>query len=497
MLVNIYAFCLVACHSLNFTELPAEIVSHNIWSSLSIIDKMKSIIRVNRMALNHFHLYYRDELKLYKQLIHEIRKPNDSSLFEIERVSKKLQFSEIWSLMLPDTLREVSNHSWQKMELLLEAMRMHTIGVSELSRLHFLRNFSSSELDILIFASCALLQYYLIDDEMNANKLRYFANLDIEDYPWLYYVLSDGQTFHKHWAIYMSYLYEVTYDLGYKNANIPKLNCVYKHDLCCDEEDNVKRNNLRDLMKFGLTVWSRDNINDLRLDFFNQHSDNCSYHFFSLVLEANAMTKQLSHRRGSAFKFELQFMSKFVLDIAYKYSVNISLDIDNQWQYRAFSDTMTLLENYRYQNFEQREYDLCEKLSHLILKIECMVGCKFLIMEYLAESPINGAYINQTIRILRQYQPKLSETYLTELLRRIILKRAEMWFPANKSKAITEIKKLAHDDLYHKDTLKVLLESTQKKFAFQMIQILCRIRKDWALSSALKVMICNNFDAHV
>ena len=75
---------------------------------------------------------------------------------KIANITDRLQFSEIWSMMLPDTLKMVANHFQYEMELMLEAMNMHPMCMSEFKHLDSIRNSSSSELDILILASRAL-----------------------------------------------------------------------------------------------------------------------------------------------------------------------------------------------------------------------------------------------------------------------------------------------------------------------------------------------------
>ena len=291
------------------------------------------------------------------------------------------------------------------------------------------------------------------------DKFGYFVSLRIDDYPWLYYVLTQDQIFHKHWAIYMSYLYETTFDLGYKEANIPKLNCVYRHDQICDDDDHTKRNNLNDLMDYGLIVWSRDNINDLRSEFFQKHPH--QYFFYSFVLEAYANVVELREARNSRFKYELQYMTKFILDIA-KEAVNMSINTENE----EFCGTLVVIEKYRYDNFIQRQHKSFEALSNLIIDIGNLNNNSLLIMDYLAESPVNAAYINQTIRVFRRHNPTMKHMNLIELLRNIIIQRAQTWT----SKARTEIEKLTQDPLFHKDAFTVLLNSTDQDFAAEMIK---------------------------
>ena len=307
------------------------------------------------------------------------------------------------------------------------------------------------------------------------DKFGYFASLRIDDYPWLYYVLSQDQKFHKHWAIYMSYLYEITYDLGCKEATLPNLNCVYKYESICDEDDHTKRDKLRDLMDYGLIVWSRDNLNNLRSEFFQKHPN--QYFFYSFVLEAYANVVELREARDARFKYELQYMTKFILDIAKK-AVITSINTEHE----EFCGTMVVIEKYRYDNFIKGEYESFVELSNLIIDIGNLNHNTLLIMDYLAESPVNGAYINQTIRIFRRHNPKMKHMNLIGLLRNIIIQRAQTWT----SKARTEIEKLTQDPLFHKDAFTMLLNSTDQDFAAEMIQILSQIRNDWSNDNVSK-----------
>ena len=94
----------------NFTMLPAEVVSHKVWGCLSIADKKLSIACLNKAGRRHFLLYHQQEIELYKELLYEIRKLDRFSVYTIENITEKLQFSELWSLMLPATLKAVSKH---------------------------------------------------------------------------------------------------------------------------------------------------------------------------------------------------------------------------------------------------------------------------------------------------------------------------------------------------------------------------------------------------
>ena len=158
------AFGAICCCSQTFMQLPDEVVSHKILSSLSITDKTQSIFSLSRRSNHHFHSFHDEEITLYKQLLFEIRNLAYSSLNKIENLCKELRFTEIWSLMLPNILREASKQYSYEMESVLVAMNMHTISLSEFRQLATgsIRNSSSSELDILIFASRALLHYYII-----------------------------------------------------------------------------------------------------------------------------------------------------------------------------------------------------------------------------------------------------------------------------------------------------------------------------------------------
>ena len=331
-----------------------------------------------------------------------------------------------------------------------------------------------------------------IDDVVNTEKVIYFNRLRIEDYPWLYYILAHDQIFHKHWAIYMSYLYETIFDLEYKGLNFPKLDCVYKHPRICDEDDHQKRKNLQYWVKyFGLIVWSRDNLNDIRSEYFYKKNQENS--FYDLVLEAHGMNTELYAARKIPFRYLSSFMTRFMVDIAYKYAANLSINTKNEWQYRAFSGTLLIIEEYRYDNYVRKRYKLFESLSYLIMKIEYVIKCKFLLLEYLAGAPVNAGYINQTIRIFRRYQPKQRRSYLIALLRKIIIKRAETWLEgdsANSTKARFEIKKLAHNALFHKDTLGIIWNSTNYSIASQMTLALYKIRNDWSVDSSLLKRSC-------
>ena len=146
----------ISCCCCNFTSLPSEVISHNIWGCLSILDKRQSIAYLNKAGNRHFRLYHREEIELFQQLLHEIKKLDGFFLDKIANITDRLQFSEILSMMLPDTLGTVANHFQYEMELMLEAMNMHPMCMSEFKQLDSIRNSSASELDILILASRAL-----------------------------------------------------------------------------------------------------------------------------------------------------------------------------------------------------------------------------------------------------------------------------------------------------------------------------------------------------
>ena len=156
---SLLTFILSVCNGRNFSELPAEVVSQKIFGCLSIPDKSKSVADLNRAGHHHFRLYHQEEFDLYAKLLSEINKTDNfcvGYLDKIETTTQKLQFSELWSLLLPDTLKVVGAHYWYEAELILAAMDMHTMSISEFKRIHALRNSSSVELDILILASRAL-----------------------------------------------------------------------------------------------------------------------------------------------------------------------------------------------------------------------------------------------------------------------------------------------------------------------------------------------------
>ena len=302
-------------------------------------------------------------------------------------------------------------------------------------------------------------------------------------------MLGEGQIFHKHWAIYMSYLYETIFDLGYKIANIPHLDYVHKHEHACSDLDLRNRDNLGYWVKyFGLIVWSRDSLNVLRSEFFSRHYG--KYSFFLVVLEAHAMNKELYIARGRPFKWEVEFMTNFLLDIANIYSVNMQMNASNKLELRAFNKAMPIVERYRFINFEMNHSKSFWQLSDLIIEIGYYINKTFLIFKYLAESPVDGRYINQTIDIFRRNYPALFNINYIVLLRKIIIRKSEAhYFASNMQKARAEIKKLAQQPLFQRDTLQLVMNSTEREFAIQMVTMLCRIRNDWCYGSVILQMI--------
>ena len=286
------------CFGQTWMDLPAEVVSHEIFAAIPIRDKLKSVLPLNQYGQSHFEEYHQDDIKLYKRLYAQIESPDGDSYDQIKAISDELKFSEILPFMLPSILQVISKHSANEIVLILRAMNMRPISLSGFQlRRQNISNSMSTAMEILIFASRALLQYYIPEVPVPVTQVTFLQQFDIPgnpnggfswfntNYPWIvrYY---DGKLYtHQYWAIYMSYLYEVTFDLGYKAANIPGLNSVYKHTRLYEEDDQQKRDNLRHLTKHGLITWSRDNINELRSKFFRGNIGR--YPFYHYVMEAN------------------------------------------------------------------------------------------------------------------------------------------------------------------------------------------------------------------
>ena len=281
-------------------DLPSEVVSDRIFAALPIKDKLKSVLRLNQYGQSHFYEYHQDDIKLYNQLLAEIGSTNDICYNIIKTISSQLKFSEMYPLLLPTLMHAVSKHPPTEIAMILIAMNLRPINLQGFeSRRQNISNSKSSVVElILTFASRALLHYYIPDMPVPLNPFTVLHKIQVPghhdgrnawfnaNHPWIVNYIRDSKLhFHQYWAIYVSYLYEVTFDLGYNEANIPSLNCVYKHTRLCADDDHQQRDKLRDLMKHGLIVWSRDNINDLRSNFFKENSR--KYPFYHYIMESN------------------------------------------------------------------------------------------------------------------------------------------------------------------------------------------------------------------
>ena len=150
-------------YTYNLSGIPDHVLSHKVFGSLSIRDKIQSVSLLNKASHHHVRLYHQDEIKQYKELLREIRMLDDiDSLDKIQNITEQLQFSEIWPLMLPYTLRQISKNLQYEIELILDAMNLHPMNISEFKQMESVRESNSTDLDMLILASRALVHYYII-----------------------------------------------------------------------------------------------------------------------------------------------------------------------------------------------------------------------------------------------------------------------------------------------------------------------------------------------
>ena len=95
----------------NFTDLPVELVSDHIFGSLSVTDKLKSLLPLNKAAHAHIRTYHQQETILFMQLLHELGKPEPYSTSKISNITKTIQLSEIFCLYLPTILHGIRSRA--------------------------------------------------------------------------------------------------------------------------------------------------------------------------------------------------------------------------------------------------------------------------------------------------------------------------------------------------------------------------------------------------
>ena len=212
----------VVCNSQSFENLPEDVIAHKIFGGLSIFDKVKSILPVNKAGQSHFEMYHYEETTLCTQLLSALitfKSANAASVKKIENITKQLQFSEMLPFTMPTICKLIPRvpKSTDRSQI-LRAMNLHSISVSEL---RLLQNMPISEgMDILIFASRALLNSYISNIPVPYNPATVLEAIQLpgfaetapfpwfsEDYPWIvHYFDVDLISSHQYWAIYMSYL---------------------------------------------------------------------------------------------------------------------------------------------------------------------------------------------------------------------------------------------------------------------------------------------------
>ena len=503
MLLSLHLFLAIS-YSQSIIDIPAEVVSHNIFGALPVVDKSHSILSLSKAGKHHFDTFHSSDIQLQHQLFLLIMdlKLTNSSFTTIRHTIQNLQFSEIFPLILPKILRTVSQYPQKERAFILDAMNIHSIGMSELKALNLTKSISSELARLLIFSSRALLNFYIPNIPLPLDQVTILEGIRLpgypeiatedsqswfdENYPWIvHYFEKKVFSQHQYWAIYMSYLCEIVFDLGFKNMNIPKLNCVYKHDRMCDDSDLQKRRNLKDLMKHGLIVWSRDNINDLRSSFFKENKD--AYPFFLFVLEAQRISRVLFYDRDQIFVYGFQLMTRFVLDLVDKYNVDLHVNVSNILEIKPLTRALSFIEAYRFGNHGVSDNESFERLTKLILRIGDITQNNMLLIGCLAQSEVDRGYINATFRMLIAHTPSIADINLKEFLIQMIIGRSKSQYynVRNLEKSRAEIRKLAKDPLFEPETLIVLSEEIDSSYAYVMITELCRQRKDWPFEAAL------------
>eukprot|EP01084_Bolivina_argentea_P248344 415380_1 len=383
--------CFISCVSLDatrhskFANIPHELIS-DIFSTLPFDTKINSVSLLNKAGYNHFKSYHQQEIQLFQQLKHEIQfKCLNYASDKIRRITIDLQFSELYALQLPSLLKLIFNKKHEIDRIcLLYKMNIHSMSMSELNVAQNQFNFSS-ELSILLLASRALLHYYIPDNSINIQTIpsyhiMRFPGTDqnyvyLDEYPWIVTILSnlfsDRRLLHDYWVIYMSYLYEVTFDLGYNNFDIPSLNSVFKHQKLYENDDYRKKETLRYFRYFGLILWHRKNINDLRAEFFMNHGS--KYNFYHFVLEADRINAILFGNRNVRFAYETQVMTKFMLDIVNKYDVNVSFNMSDILEINAMRKTVKIVDEYRLDNYLMKEMQSYDQLAQIIIKMHNVI----------------------------------------------------------------------------------------------------------------------------
>ena len=478
-------------------DLPEDLVSHKIFSALSITDKIKSILPLNTAGRAHFETYHHDDIKLYTQLLSELitfKSPNDEAFNIIEEITHHLKFSEIFPMTLPMLSRIISQvPATTDRQLILLAMNLHPVNMSELALLSNISFPRHSELDILIFASRALLNYYIPNIPVPLNPQTILSTIQLpgfaetqplpwfnEEIPWIVnHFDEDKIASYQYWAIYMSYLYETVFDLGCKRANIPSLNCVFKNHRIYDDEDYEKRKNLRELMEYGLIVWSRDNINDLRMRFFNQKT-NC-HPFATHIFEAHRINRALFANRNKTFVFGIQFMTRFILGIVNEHGVELRVNTSNIFEIKPLTNALALVEEHRFANYRIGDRQSFTDLTKLILKVGDINDNKLLIIGCMSQNEVDKGYINATLEILYMRTPKARGVDIKRFLNRLIIRRSKSYYEnlRDLEKAMIEIRKLAEDPLFIADIVSNLARDRDQEYAYLMITELYKLRRDW------------------
>ena len=486
----------VVCYSHSFLDLPEDVTAHKIFGGLSIFDKVKSILPISKAGQSHFELYHYEQTTLCTQLLSALitfKSANSASVKKIENITKQLQFSEMLPCTMPTICKLISRvpKSTDRSQIMI-AMNLHSISVSEL---RLLQKMPISEgLDILIFASRALLNYYIPNVPVPYNPATVLEAIQLpgfaetapfpwfsEDYPWIvHYFDADVISSHQYWAIYMSYLYEVTFDLSYKSANISSLNCAFKNFKICDEDDHQNRKNLRDLMEFGLILWSRENINDLRSKFFTENQG--KYPFSLFVLEAFRMNQLLFGDRRQMLVDSLPVMTKFVLDLANKYDVNLYANKSKTFEIRPLTQTLAMIEECRFGNYVTGQHQAFADLTRLILRIGDINYNKMLIIGCLAQNEVNKGYIEATIQIMCDHDSSMQNINIKKFLIHVIIHRSKVHFfeTEDKERSLSEIRKLAKDPLFAAGTISILAQEANEEYVHAMMTELFKQRTDWS-----------------
>eukprot|EP01083_Nonionella_stella_P310069 1100315_1 len=381
--ISFYILCIIIntlCTGFMATTLgylPDEVLSHNIFSALSIKDKFHSLLVLNGAAYDHVFLYHNHEFQLVHRLAQQLDSYNSTSFDpnKVRNITQQLRLSESFASYLPTILDRINTFDAHNRGIILDAMDMQPITISQFTYLGRNTDLFHSEMDILILASRALIQYYLPESAFIANVTTiihatlvpgFNAQVHVLDrYPWMSLQLEHtfehhGHSFLMHWAVYMTYLYEITFDVEHINANIPSLNTIHKHHRLYQEEEMPLRRQLQHLIDVGLMLWSRNSIHQIRSDFF---AIRCEYRFHHFILEAHRINKLLSAYRGSVSKHDAQYMTTFALDLVRKYNVSVKIKSSSKEQLRALSHALYILERYRFEHYSNGNSQFTRFLS--------------------------------------------------------------------------------------------------------------------------------------